>query len=109
MHGLCMEQDIDAVSQSFVSTADDLQALREAAAQLGHNPFVIAKIERSTALENIDSILEATDGIMIARGDLGVEIPIAEIAVVQKQLMLKANMLGKPVITTTPDLRTSRN
>jgi len=96
-----MEQDIDAVSQSFVSTADDLRALRKAAAQMGHNPFVIAKIERSTALENIDSILEATDGIMIARGDLGVEIPIAEIAVVQKQLMLKANMLGKPVITAT--------
>jgi pyruvate kinase len=96
-----MEQDIDAVSQSFVSSADDLQALRSAAAEMGHKPFVIAKIERSTALENIDSILAATDGIMIARGDLGVEIPIAEIAVVQKELMLKANLLGKPVITAT--------
>ncbi len=96
-----MEQDIDAVSQSFVSTADDIKALRQAAAAKGHTPFVIAKIERSNALDNIDSILEASDGIMIARGDLGVEIPIAEIAVVQKQLMLKANLLGKPVITAT--------
>ena len=96
-----MKQDIDAVSQSFVSSADDLQALRAAAAEMGHTPFVIAKIERSTALKNIDSILAATDGIMIARGDLGVEIPIAEIAVVQKELMLKANLLGKPVITAT--------
>jgi pyruvate kinase len=96
-----MEQDIDAVSQSFVSSAEDIKALREAAAQQGHKPFVIAKIERSNALENIDAIMEVTDGIMIARGDLGVEIPIAEIAVVQKQLMLKANLLGKPVITAT--------
>ena len=96
-----MEHSIDAVSQSFVSTADDLRDLREAAENMGHKPFVIAKIERSSALNNIDSILEAADGIMIARGDLGVEIPIAEIAVVQKQLMIKANLLGKPVITAT--------
>ncbi len=96
-----MEQDIDAVSQSFVSTADDLQALRKAAEEMGQTPFVIAKIERATALTNIDSIMAAADGIMIARGDLGVEIPIAEIAVIQKQLMLKANLLGKPVITAT--------
>jgi pyruvate kinase len=75
--------------------------VREAAKACGRVPFIIAKIERSGALNNIDEILEAADGIMIARGDLGVEIPIERIAVVQKQLMRKANMSGKPVITAT--------
>ncbi len=96
-----MEQSLDAVSQSFVETAADVAAVREAASALGYNPFIIAKIERSRALANMDGILEAADGIMIARGDLGVEIPIEQIAVVQKQLMLGANLLGKPVITAT--------
>jgi len=96
-----MEQGVDAVSQSFVETGDDIAAVREAAHALGHNPFIIAKIERAGALTHMDSILESVDGIMIARGDLGVEIPIEEIAVVQKRLMRQANLLGKPVITAT--------
>ena len=96
-----LEQGVDAVSQSFVESAADVIAVRKAAADLGHTPFLVAKIERSRALERIDEILEAADGIMIARGDLGVEIPIEQIAVVQKQLMHKANLLGKPVITAT--------
>lgn len=96
-----LEQGIDAVSQSFVETAADIEAVRHAAAALGHSIFIIAKIERSGALEHIGSIMEAADGIMIARGDLGVEIPIENIAVVQKQLMREANALGKPVITAT--------
>ena len=96
-----MEQGVDAVSQSFVETGDDIKAVRDAAKALGHNPFIIAKIERSGALNHIDSILAATDGIMVARGDLGVEIPIEQIALVQKELMQKANLLGKPVITAT--------
>ncbi len=96
-----MKQGVDAVSQSFVETGDDIKAVRDAAKALGHNPFVIAKIERSGALNHIDSILAAADGIMVARGDLGVEIPIEQIALVQKELMQKANLLGKPVITAT--------
>jgi pyruvate kinase len=92
---------IDAVSQSFVETGQDITAVREAALKLGYDPFIIAKIERSRALDNFDSILAAADGIMIARGDLGVEIPIEEIAVVQKQLMHRTNIVGKPVITAT--------
>ncbi len=96
-----LEHGVDAVSQSFVESAADLDALRQAAAGLGHSPFVIAKIERLRALENLDSIFQAADGIMIARGDLGVEMPIEQIAVVQKQLMRQANILGKPVITAT--------
>jgi pyruvate kinase len=96
-----IEQGVDAVSQSFVETGEDIAAVREAANALGHNPFIIAKIERAGALKHMDGILGAVDGIMIARGDLGVEIPIEEIAVVQKRLMRQANLLGKPVITAT--------
>jgi pyruvate kinase len=96
-----LEHGVDAVSQSFVQDATDVLAVREAAAGLGHQPFVIAKIERSGALEHIDEILAATDGIMIARGDLGVEVPIERIAVVQKDLIRRANRLARPVITAT--------
>ena len=96
-----LEQGVDAVSQSFVETAADVEAVRAAAAALGHAPFIIAKIERAGALEHVDEILKAADGIMVARGDLGVETPIERIAVVQKQLIGHANRLGKPVITAT--------
>jgi pyruvate kinase len=96
-----LEAGVDAVSQSFVESAADVHAVRKAAAELGYQPFVIAKIERSNALQNIDEIIEAADGIMIARGDLGVEVPIEEIAVVQKDLMSRANRRAKPVITAT--------
>ena len=96
-----LENGVDAISQSFVENTSDIAAVREAAAGLGHDPFLIAKIERSGALDHIDDILQAADGIMVARGDLGVEIPIAQIAIVQKKLIWKANRLGKPVITAT--------
>ena len=92
---------VDAVSQSFVETAADIEAVRAAAKALGKNPFVIAKIERSDALDHLDSILEAADGIMVARGDLGVEVPVEQIAILQKQLIAKASAAGKPVITAT--------
>ncbi len=104
-----LEEGVDAVSQSFVESGADIVAVRTAAAALGFSPFIIAKIERSRALDQIDSILEATDGIMIARGDLGVEIPIEKIAFVQKQLMRQANLLGKPVITATQMLESMTN
>ncbi|MDQ7787084.1 MAG: pyruvate kinase [Thermodesulfovibrionales bacterium] len=96
-----LEHGVDAVSQSFVESAGDIQALRDAAASLGYQPFIIAKIERARALDHIDKVIDAADGIMIARGDLGVELPIERIAVVQKQLMRKANMRAKPIITAT--------
>ncbi len=96
-----MEQGVDAVSQSFVASAEDIMAVRKAADDLGHKPFVIAKIERSSARKNIDAILDAADGIMVARGDLGVELPIEQIAIAQKEIIRLANLLGKPVITAT--------
>ncbi len=92
---------VDAVSQSFVENAKDIEAVRAAANKIGRQPFIIAKIERADALEHFDEILEAADGIMVARGDLGVEVPIEAIAHTQKQLIAKANLAGKPVITAT--------
>jgi len=95
------EQCLDAISQSFVQDPSDIQAVRDAAKEIGYDPFIIAKIERARAVENLDDILMSSDGIMVARGDLGVEIPIEEIAIVQKEIIRKANIVGKPVITAT--------
>jgi pyruvate kinase len=96
-----MAQGIDAVSQSFVSCAADIEAVRAAAAEAGARPFVIAKIERAVALERLDEIIGSADGVMVARGDLGVEIPIERMAIVQKEIIRRANALGTPVITAT--------
>ena len=96
-----LENGVDAVSQSFVDSAADVVAVRQAARELGFAPFIIAKVERARALERIDEILDAADGMMIARGDLGVEVPIERIAVIQKQLMWEAVKRAKPVITAT--------
>jgi pyruvate kinase len=94
-------QGLDAVSQSFVESADDILTLRKAAEDIGYRPFVIAKIERARARDRIEAILDAADGIMVARGDLGVEIPIQMIPIVQKWLVRRANLRGKPAITAT--------
>jgi pyruvate kinase len=96
-----MAEGVDAVSQSFVESAADIHAVREAAAASGHAPLVIAKLERSRALDNLEAILDAADGVMVARGDLGVEIPIEMIAIAQKHILRQANLRGKPVITAT--------
>ena len=96
-----LERGVDAISQSFVESGADIAAVRGAAAALGKNPFLIAKIERYESVQRFDEILRAADGIMIARGDLGVEVPIEEIAILQKQLIAKANAASKPVITAT--------
>ncbi|QEP41992.1 pyruvate kinase [Ectothiorhodospiraceae bacterium BW-2] len=98
-----LEMKLDAVSQSFVASELDILAMRQVIDLRpdGHQPFIIAKIERANALDNLDAILEVTDGLMVARGDLGVEIPISTMPVVQKQIMKQARQLGKPVITAT--------
>ena len=95
------EHGLDAVCQSFVVSGEDIVSVRKAAEDFGYYPFIIAKIERSAALTHIEDILAVTDGVMIARGDLGVEIPIERIAMVQKELMAKSIIQGKPVITAT--------
>ena len=95
------EHGVDALSQSFVASPADIAAVRAATEALDYHPFLIAKIERLDALEHLDAILAASDGIMVARGDLGVEIPIEQIALVQKRIVAQANRAGKPVITAT--------
>ena len=104
-----LENGVDAVSQSFVAKPEDVIAVREAASGSGHDVFVLAKIERAGALDHLDEILEVSDGVMIARGDLGVEIPIERIARVQKDITRRANLLGKPVITATQMLASMVN
>ena len=96
-----LEHGVDAVGQSFVETAGDVQAVRAAAGAFGRQTFLVAKIERAGALRHMDEILRAADGIMVARGDLGVEVPLEEIALIQKQLIARASLAGKPVITAT--------
>src|SRR5262245_65091611 len=96
-----LEHGVDALSQSFVETRDDMDAVRAAAEAVGKRPFLVAKIERLDAISHFDEIMNASDGIMIARGDLGVEVPIEEMAILQKQLIARAHIAGKPVITAT--------
>lgn len=96
-----LKNGADAVSQSFVETAADINAVRVAAKELGRQPFIIAKIERSEAVRNFEEILKASDGVMVARGDLGVEAPVEEMAILQKDLIAKASLAGRPVITAT--------
>jgi pyruvate kinase len=96
-----LQQGVDAVSQSFVETRGDMEAVRAATEAAGKRPFLVAKIERLDAIKHFDEIVDASDGIMVARGDLGVEVPIEEMAVLQKQLITRARIAGKPVITAT--------
>lgn len=96
-----LRQGVDAVSQSFVENAADIEAVREAVTAVGKRAFIIAKIERLNAIKHFDEILNASNGIMLARGDLGVEVPIEEMAVLQKQLIARAHIAGKPIITAT--------
>lgn len=96
-----LEAGVDALSVSFVETAEDIHTARREAQALGYAPFMVAKIERAQAWQDIDAIIAATDGIMVARGDLGVEVAIEQIALIQKRLIRKARAAGKPVITAT--------
>lgn len=92
---------VDFVGVSFVGNADDLKRARAFAPGHGRGPFLIAKIERQEALKNLDTIVGAADGIMVARGDLGVEVSFAEIPEVQRRIVKAARQAGKPVIVAT--------
>ena len=97
-----IEQDVDFVAASFVSCREDVQAMRDLLdANDGKNIDIIAKIENRSGVDKIDEICEVADGIMVARGDLGVEIPFMEVPALQKYLISKCRMLGKRVITAT--------
>ena len=96
-----LKQGINVFGLSFVETPRDIIKVREFAKKQGHSVYLVAKIERREAIDNFDEILKVTDGVMIARGDLGVEIPIEEVPGIQKRLIEKANLMGVPVITAT--------
>jgi len=96
-----LKEDIDTFSISFVENAEDIRKVRNFAAARGKSVNIVAKIERRQAVENIGEILAETDALMVARGDLGVEIPIQEVPSVQKELIQGAQLLGIPVITAT--------
>ncbi len=96
-----IDQGVDFVALSFVQRASDIAIVRDAIQNKGQDIPIIAKIEKHEALDNIDEIIDEADGIMIARGDLGVEIPLEQVPVVQKMIISKAGIKGKPVITAT--------
>ena len=98
---LGLKQDLDWIALSFVRKADDIRELKKVIADAGNTARVVAKIEKPEALGNIDEIIEETDAVMVARGDLGVEIPIYEVPLWQKQIVEKCNMAAKPVIIAT--------
>jgi pyruvate kinase len=93
-----VEQGLDYLALSFVRRVEDLSALREL---IPKDLLVISKIEKDSALDDIENIIRASDGVMVARGDLGVELPFEEVPLVQKRLIRLANQLGRPVITAT--------
>lgn len=97
-----IKKGFDYIAASFIRSASDVIKIRRILEENGGNDIdIIAKIENRDGVDNIDEILEVADAIMVARGDLGVEIPIEEVPLVQKMLIKKANQMGKPVITAT--------
>jgi len=92
---------VDIVAISFVNTKEDILKAKKILKEHNANPWVIAKIETKQAVENLDQILSVADGVMVARGDLGIEVGIEKVPVIQKKIIRRANKLKKPVITAT--------
>ena len=96
-----LEMDVDWIALSFVRSPGDIQELKNIISEKGKETKVIAKIEKPEAVNDIDNIIKATDGVMVARGDLGVEIPMEKVPIVQKDIVKRCNMAAKPVIVAT--------
>ena len=104
-----IEHEVDFVALSFVREAKDILRVRKFLKKRGADIPLIAKIEKWEALENLDKILAASDGLMVARGDLGIEIPLERVPLAQKEIIKKCNHAGKPVITATQMLESMMN
>ncbi len=98
---VCIAEGVEMFALSFVGSAADVDELRSAVRARGGAQKIIAKIERKVAVEKIDEIIAAADAVMVARGDLGAEVPLEEIPFIQKMIIKKANATGKPVIVAT--------
>lgn len=104
-----LANDVDWIALSFVRSADDIRDLRERIVKAGKHCRIVAKIEKPEALENIDEIIKATDAIMVARGDLGVEVPMEKVPLWQKTIVQKCKLASKPVIIATQMLESMIN
>ncbi len=96
-----LKHGVDLVALSFVKSPDEVEELRNLMKKYGRVVPIISKIEKWEAVENLESIVEVSDGIMVARGDLGVEMPIEQVPIIQKKIISMSNRKGKPVITAT--------
>ncbi len=97
----CIDNDVDAIAVSFVRTAEDVRYTRDRVRALGGDVWLIAKLEKPQAIEHLEGILEIADGVMVARGDLGVEVPPEKVPALQKHVIRRAGEYRKPVITAT--------
>lgn len=104
-----IEQKPDYIALSFVSTAEDVEQAKAILHNDGSDIAIIAKVERGQAVANFDKLLAVSDGVMVARGDLGVDIPLQRVPLVQKEIIRKCNKAGKPVITATQMLESMVN
>lgn len=103
------ESGMDYIAASFVQKAEDVISIRRVLEDAGYKMGIISKIENEAGVDHIDDIIEVSDGIMVARGDLGVEIPAEEVPLVQKDIIARCNLAGKPVVTATQMLESMMN
>ncbi|MDQ2663009.1 MAG: pyruvate kinase [Candidatus Eremiobacteraeota bacterium] len=96
-----LSKDVDYVAVSFVKTAEDVRRVKAFIRERHKTAHVLAKIEKHEALQHIDEIIKTSDGIMVARGDLGIEVPLERVPMIQKDLIARCNRLSKPVVTAT--------